>query len=390
MYRILVCPNAFKGSLTAAAAAEAIRAGVERAAAGLRAENSTWREEIVIDILPLADGGDGTLATLVAATGGEIILCRVRGPLGLPVDAAWGRLGGARSDTAVIEMALASGLALLQYEERDPRRATTFGTGELIRAALDAGCRRIVVGIGGSATNDGGAGMACALGARLRDGKGRDIDAGGAALAGLASIDVSGLHLPPDAKFVVACDVDNPLYGPEGASAVYGPQKGALPKTVRELDAALMHYARMLREQLGANVAAVPGSGAAGGLGAGLLAFCGAEMRSGLDLVMELTGFDARIAGCRLAITGEGRLDSQTARGKVVAGVARRARAAGVPAVALAGTVEDGVDPELRSLGLTVALCILDQPASLEEAMRNAASLLTLAAERLIRLLAIQ
>jgi glycerate kinase len=387
VYRILICPNAFKGSLTAAAAAEAIRAGVARWSA--EAGGALRGEAVETDLLPLADGGDGTLATLVAASGGDIVPARVRGPLGAPVDAAWGRLGGERADTAVVEMALASGLALLRAEERDPRRASTYGTGELIRAALDAGCRRIVVGIGGSATNDGGAGMASALGARLLDGAGRELEPGGAALSRLATVDVSRFRLPPDATIFVASDVDNPLCGPQGASAVYGPQKGADLAAVRELDAALAHYAQVLREQLGVDVANVPGSGAAGGLGAGLLAFCRAEIRSGLELAMEVTGFESRLRACRLAITGEGRLDSQTARGKVVAGVARAARAAGVPAIALAGSIEEGAEAALRAIGLTAALPILDGPLSLEEAMQAAATLLEAAAERAMRLVAI-
>lgn len=390
MTRILVCPNAFKGSLTAIAAAESIRTGIDRAVRDIKSSDSDWTDNIKVDLLPLADGGDGTLETLVAATSGTTVPRRVRGPLGRTVDAAWGRLGGSRSDTAVVEMALASGLALLLPADRDPRRATTFGVGELIRAALDSGCRRIVVGIGGSATNDGGAGMAEALGARFLDAQGRALESGGAALARLARIDVTGLSLPADAKIVVACDVDNPLCGPDGASAVYGPQKGADGETVRQLDSALAHYARLLCDQLGRDVADIPGSGAAGGLGAGLLAFCNAELRSGLDIAMEVTGFDARLRACRLAITGEGRLDSQTMRGKVVAGVARRARLAGVPVVALAGSLEEGAEAALRGAGLTAALSIVCQPTSVEEAMREAAPLLEAAAERLVRILAIQ
>jgi len=387
MYRILICPNAFKGSLTAVAAAEAIRDGIRRAALDLLGDHA---EEIVTDLLPLADGGDGTLATLVAATRGTIIPCRVRGPRGTEVDAAWGRLGGVRVGTAVIEMALASGLTLLHPSERDPRRTTTYGTGQLLQAALDAGCRAIVVGIGGSATNDGGAGMASALGARLLDAGGSDLEPGGASLADLATVDVSGLTFPHDATFIVASDVDNPLCGPTGASAVYGPQKGASPEVVRELDSALAHYARVLHSQLGKDVAEVPGSGAAGGLGAGLLAFCGARIQSGLDLAMDLTDFDQRLAGCNLVITGEGRVDSQTQRGKVVAGVARRAHAAGVPVIALAGSLEEGADRDLRAVGLTAGFCIVDRPSTLEEAMREAGPLLSSASERLLRLIRIQ
>ncbi len=390
MVRILVCPNAFKGSLTAVEAAEAIRSGIQRAADGLPSRASAWSDGIETDLLPLADGGDGTLATLVAATGGVIVPYRVEGPFGHPVDAAWGRLGGLRSDTAVIEMALASGLALLRPDQRDPRRATTYGTGELIRAAVRSGCRHIVVGIGGSATNDGGAGMASALGVRFRDAYGRELEPGGAALARLDSIDTTGMELPAGIDVVVACDVDNPLCGPDGGSAIYGPQKGADPAMVNELDSALMRYAQVIRAQLGRDVADVPGSGAAGGLGAGLLAFCDARMCSGLDLAMELTEFERRVRACRLAITGEGSLDGQTARGKVVAGVARRATVAGVPVVALAGSVAIEGERVLRALGLDAALPIVDRPMTLDTAMTEAGPLLAAAAERLVRILALQ
>jgi glycerate kinase len=390
LYRILICPNAFKGSLTAMEAADSIRIGIEKAVVGLTREGAPFREPVAVDLLPLADGGDGTLQTLVAATGGTIVPCRVTDPLGRPVEAAWGRLGGAESDTAVIEMALASGLALLRPDERDPRRASTYGTGELMRAALDAGCRKLIVGIGGSATNDGGAGMAEALGARFLDSGGAPLEPGGAALARLAAIDLSGMRLPGDTEIFVACDVDNPLVGPEGASTVYGPQKGATPEMVQELDAALAHFAAVVEQQMGKSVARTPGSGAAGGLGAGLLAFCGAQMRSGLDLAMELTEFDARVRACSLVITGEGRLDGQTVRGKVIAGVARRARAAGVPVVALCGSVEEGAELALRPIGLNVAFSILDRPMTVEDAMRDASRLLSNSAERLVRMPAIQ
>ncbi|HLJ57895.1 MAG TPA: glycerate kinase [Chthonomonadaceae bacterium] len=390
MFPILICPNAFKGSLTAVEAAEAIRAGIERGAASIGATGGRFVDQITTDLLPLADGGDGTLQTLVAATGGRIIPLRVPGPLGRPVDAAWGRLGGAWGGTGVIEMALASGLALLRSDERDPMRASTYGTGVLIRAALEQGCEQVVVGIGGSATNDGGAGMATALGARLLDAHGRELSPGGAALANLARIDLDGMKSLSSVDILIASDVDNPLCGPEGASAVYGPQKGATPEMVTELDAALARYATVLREQLGLDVASKPGAGAAGGLGAGLMAFCGAKLRSGLEIATEVTGFDARLARCSLAITGEGRIDGQTARGKVVAGVARRAAAAGVPVVALAGAIEPGAEAQLRPLGLTSVLPIPDRPMSVDEAMRDAAGLLAAAAERLIRLISVR
>ncbi|HZT43638.1 MAG TPA: glycerate kinase [Chthonomonadaceae bacterium] len=377
-YRILICPNAFKGSLTASEAARAISEGIGRAA-------SEAGRTIETRCLPLADGGDGTLETLVEATGGTILHQTVRGPLGRPVEAAWGRLGGERQDTAVIEMAQASGLRLLSSEERDPRRASTYGTGELMRAAFEAGCRTVLAGIGGSATNDGGAGMAQALGARLLDAQGRDLPPGGAALRHLARIDLTGFRMPPEARVMVLSDVDNPLTGPEGASAIYGPQKGATPEMVRELDEALAHYAQVLRDLLGADVAALPGAGAAGGLGAGLMAFCKATLRPGIEVVLEVTGFEAQLRACDLVVTGEGRLDAQTARGKVVAGVARQASAAGIPVVALAGAIEKGTDARLQAEGLSAALCILERPLTLEEAMSDTYWLLADTAARMIR-----
>lgn len=385
MPRILICPNAYKGSLTAAQAAKAIERGLFRAVQDTRSEKQGDR--LQTDCLPLADGGDGILETLIAATDGQIRSTTVRGPLGSPVEAAWGTLGGSGAPTAVIEMAKASGLTLLRPEQRDPRRASTYGTGELMRAAIEAGCKRLIVGIGGSATNDGGAGMARALGAHLLDMAGRELEPGGAALANLARVDLADFCLHSDVEVIVACDVDNPLTGPEGASAVYGPQKGASPEMVTELDGALAHYALLLKEQIHSDVANVPGAGAAGGLGAGLLAFCHAELRSGLEMAMEVTRFDERLRQAQFAITGEGRLDGQTARGKVVAGVAQRAGAAGVPAIALAGSMEAGAEAALRSKGLTAAFCIADRPMTVEEAMQEAETLLSNAAERVMRVL---
>lgn len=387
--RVLVCPNAFKGSLTAIQAAQAMAEGLERASSNRQISSQTEAAAKSIQFeavpLPLADGGDGTLETLVEATGGSIHRLTVRGPLGMPVEAAWGRLGGDRNDTAVIEMAQASGLRLLRPEQYDPLNATTYGTGELMRAAVAAGCRRLLIGIGGSATNDGGAGMAQALGARLLDSEGKELAAGGAVLSRLAHIDRTHWLLPTGTQVQVACDVDNPLYGPEGAAAVYGPQKGANPDMVRTLDAALAHYASVLETRFGKEVANQPGAGAAGGLGAGLLAFCGAMLLPGTEMVLEATGFEARLRTCRLALTGEGRLDRQTARGKVIAGVARHALAVGVPCVALVGALEEGAEALLRSEGLTAAWSILDGPRTVEAAMADAYRLLMEASERLAR-----
>ena len=328
--RLLICPNAYKGSFTADEAARAIENGWKRA----DHPGSALRWEV--ERLPLADGGDGTLETLIAATGGAVVEETVRGPLGTPIRAVWGRLGGKRRDTAVIEMAKASGLALLRPEEYDPLRATTFGTGQLMRAAMDAGCRKIVIGIGGSATTDGGAGMAQALGARLLDSSGQELPAGGAALLNLTAIDMRSFCVQ-GLEITAACDVNNPLCGPHGAAAVYGPQKGAGRAEIEALDRALAHYASVLKTQVGVDVADLPGAGAAGGLGAGLTAFCRASLRSGLDMVMDVIDFDARLKGCDLVLTGEGRLDGQTTRGKVVAGVAMRAKALNIPVIALAG-----------------------------------------------------
>lgn len=389
--RVLVCPNAYKGSLTAPEAARAITEGLERACQpGVSPLPGVTSRRLEAHAVPLADGGDGTLETLVEATGGSLHSRTVRGPLGEPVVATWGRLGGTQHDTAVIEMAQASGLRLLPREHYDPLHATTYGTGELMRAAWEAGCRTLLIGIGGSATNDGGTGMAQALGARFLDANGRELPPGGAALARLERIDLSAFPRDDTMRVLVACDVDNPLLGPEGAAAVYGPQKGASPENVRELDAALARYADVLRSQLGADVASVPGAGAAGGLGAGLLAFCQATLRSGAELVLEATRFDALLSECHLALTGEGRLDGQTARGKVVAVVARRARAAGIPAIALAGSLAPGAEEALRAEGLSAALSLLDSPLSVEDAMRDAYRLLSNAAERTLRLLTLK
>ena len=325
--RVLVAPQEFKGSLTARQAAEAIAAGLRNASAGFE-----------IDTLPMADRGPGTVDALVGATGGRFVEADVQDPLGRPVRARWGAL----PDAAVIEMAAASGLALLRPEERDPRAASTFGTGELIRVALDAGHERLIVGVGGSATNDGGAGMARALGARLLDAAGDELPPGGAALARLDRIDIAKLDARlRAAEVVVASDVTSPLCGPDGASILYGSQKGATDAVARELDAALAHYADVLRRDLGVDVANVPGAGAAGGLGAGLVGFCGAEVSSGFDVVARAAGLAERVRDADAVVTGEGRLDRQSAFGKTAAGVARLARAAGVPVVAIVGVATD-------------------------------------------------
>jgi glycerate kinase len=335
--------------------------------------------------VPIADGGEGTVEALVAATGGRLEHAAVKGPLGEPVRAAWGVLGDGQ--TAVIEMAAASGLPLIPRDRRDPRVATTFGTGELVRAALDAGLTRIIVGIGGSATNDGGTGMARALGVRFLDAAGVELPAGGAALARLHRIDLSGLDSRlATLDLLVACDVDNPLTGPRGASAVYGPQKGATPEVVRELDLALSRFAEVAKEATGRDVAERPGAGAAGGLGAGLLYFTPARLRPGVAIVLEAVGFAALVQGAALVITGEGRTDFQTAMGKAPVGLAAVAKAHGVPVVCLAGGLGKGADDVLLK-GIDALASVPPQPMSLEEAMARGPELIEAATARVCRLL---
>jgi glycerate kinase len=368
--RIVIAPNAFKGSLSALEAAEAIGEGVRVAA-----------RDAQLVLVPIADGGDGTVDALVAATQGDRRALRVRGPLGDPVDAEYGLIDG--GSTAVIEMAKAAGLALVPNEKRDPRITTTYGVGELMQHAYDTGARHFIVGIGGSATNDGGAGMAQALGYHLLDESGLELPPGGLALKRLARIHVGGVHANwKETQVDVACDVTNPLTGPRGASAVYGPQKGATPEMVAELDTALHHFAEIIRRDLGVDVEPLPGAGAAGGLGAGLVAFLGARLQPGAEMVMEALHLDERLAGAQLVITGEGRLDSQTARfGKGPAAVARHAKNAGIPVVAIGGSVADEAELRLLFDGLEATVV---EPTSLDDAIAQARPLLVRAATRLM------
>ncbi len=334
---------------------------------------AAWPDACVVKV-PIADGGEGTVEALVTATRGRFETRTVRGPLGQPVEARWGVLGDGR--TAVIEMAAASGITLVPEGRRDPRVSSTFGTGQLLRAALDQGFGRIVVGIGGSATNDGGSGMARALGVRFLDGRGEPLPEGGAALARLASLDLAGVDPRlAGAEILVACDVDNPLTGPRGASAVFGPQKGATPAVVAELDAALERYARISSDATGRDVAGRPGAGAAGGLGAGLLLFTPARLVPGIDLVLDSTRFDEQVRGASLVIVGEGRTDHQTAMGKAPVGVARVAARHGVPVLLVSGSLGPGAESILEAgVGRMVQAAPADMP--LLEAMSRAAELL--------------
>jgi glycerate kinase len=325
--RILLAPDKFRGTLTARQAAEAIAAGWGR---------ERPRDEL--ELVPMADGGEGTMEALVDALGGRVERAVVAGPLGDAVEAAFGVGSSPDGRVGVIEMARASGLALLGERRRDPLRSTTRGTGELMARAMDSGATILIVCLGGSATSDGGAGMAAALGARFLDASGAAIADGGAALVDLARIDVSGMDPRLRQTPVLgACDVDNPLTGAQGASAVYGPQKGASPSDVSVLDHALGHLAAVVERDLGVALKDEPGAGAAGGLGFGLLAFCGGHLRPGVEVVMDAVGLAERIARADLVITGEGSLDEQSLRGKTPAGVLQACGIAGVPAAIVCG-----------------------------------------------------
>lgn len=369
---ILIAPNALKGSLSAPAAARAIAAGVRRALP--RAE---------LRLLPLADGGDGVLEVLEAALAGERVMARVQGPLGDPLETHYIYVPARR--LALLEMARAAGLVLLRPEQYAPLRASTRGLGELIGAALDRGAEEILLGIGGSATNDGGIGMAAALGVRFLDAAGRPVEPLAANLVSIQRIDLAGLDPRlRHTRIQVICDVDNPLLGARGATRVFGPQKGAGPAELERLEAGLARLADLIESQLEVPVRELPGAGAAGGLGAGTLAFLGAELRPGTEWVLERLDFDAALRGAGLVITAEGRLDTQTLGGKAPAVVARRALARGIPCMILAGGLD--ADPAtLCKAGFTGWQVIRPEGMPLAESMRQAEYLLTEAAERLVR-----
>jgi len=373
---VVVAPDSYKGSVSAMEVADAMERGILKVF-----------PEAVVRKIPIADGGEGTVESMVGATGGIIRYSAVTGPLGGKVDAHWGILGDGK--TAIIEMAAASGLPLIPREELDPRIATTYGTGELMVAALNEGLRKIIIGIGGSATNDGGTGMARALGVRFLDADDRDIAEGGAALAQLARIDLAGIDPRlAETELTVACDVDNPLCGPRGASAVFGPQKGATPAMVEELDNALAHFARIARAATGRDVAEQAGAGAAGGLGAGLLFFTPAKLRPGVEIVLEACAFTHAVRHAQFVLTGEGRTDYQTAYGKAPVGVARLAKesgAPGIPVFCLSGGLGQGADDVLAQ-GIDAVMSICDRPLSLEECIRDGALLIEAGAERLCRI----
>ncbi len=375
--RIVIVPDSFKECLTSTKVAEAISAGILQILP---------KAEIIR--IPIADGGEGTIESLVSATQGKIIPTRSVDALNRPIQSFYGVLGD--GETAVIEMAAASGLEKLVLDERNPMISSTFGTGLLIKAAMEAGFRKIIIGIGGSATNDCGAGMAQALGFGLFNQKGKSIGAGGGSLAEIHSISKSHVHAFLRATHItVACDVRNPLLGHSGATRVFGLQKGATPEMTETLEKNITHFAEILQQEFGINFAEIPGSGAAGGLGAGLLAFCNAEILSGFELISQITQLEEYIKHASLVFTGEGKIDSQSAMGKTVSGVAQLGRKYSIPVIALAGIVEDGLG-KLYDQGITSIYAIGDQTLSADESIACASELLTATTARIMRKMEIQ
>jgi glycerate kinase len=374
--KIVIAPDSFKESLSALEVCNAIEAGIYK-----------LLDKVEIVKIPMADGGEGTVETLVEATNGVIERVTVIGPLGTPVSSFFGILGDGK--TAVIEMASASGLPLVPNSKKNPLISTTFGTGQLIKHALDRGCRDFVIGLGGSATNDGGVGMAQALGGAFLDKDQQEVGFGGGALYNIEKVDLSGLDSRIDeCNFRVACDVTNPLCGESGAAAVFGPQKGATPEMILTLDENLQHLATLIKRDLGIDVADIPGAGAAGGLGAGLISFCGAELNSGIDIVIETIKLKEKISGASLVITGEGQMDFQTCSGKTPYGVAMASKEQGIPVVAIVGSIGVGAE-KMFDYGINSIFSIVDKPMSVEDSITNASALVTAAAHRIMRLLAI-
>jgi glycerate kinase len=370
--KILVAPDSFKGSLTAMEVSENIKRGINKADPG-----------IDVDLLPMADGGEGTVQSLVDATEGEIIEKEVTGPLGERVKAFYGILGG--GETAVIEMAAASGLPLVPEGKRDPSKTTTYGTGELIASTLEHGLKKIIIGIGGSATNDAGVGMAQALGAEILDQNGKQIEFGGGSLDQIAEMNLENLDSRlNEVEILVACDVDNPLYGQDGATYVYAPQKGADKEMVEILDQNLRHFNQIAINELNKDPNQISGAGAAGGLGAGLVVFLDAELKAGVDIVLEIIDFEKRLKGVDLVITGEGRLDGQSIYGKTPVGVSRSAAKKDIPVIAVAGTLGSGVE-KVTDHGISAYFSIIDRPAELNEIIERSPKLLADLSEQIIR-----
>ncbi|TKK19230.1 glycerate kinase [Enterobacter cancerogenus] len=372
--KIVIAPDSYKESLSALEVATAIENGFR--------DIFPTAEYVK---LPVADGGEGTVEAMVAATGGRIVPVDVTGPLGERVDGFYGLSGDEQS--AFIEMAAASGLERVAPSKRNPLITTSWGTGELIRHALDAGVKHIIIGIGGSATNDGGAGMVQALGAKLLDAHGQPVGQGGGELANLVRIDVSELDRRlADCRIEVACDVTNPLTGEEGASAIFGPQKGATPEMIVTLDNALEHYAQVIARDLDIDVLHLAGGGAAGGMGAALYAFCGAQLRQGIEIVTDALHLDEQVADADLVITGEGRIDSQTIHGKVPVGVARVAKRYNKPVIGIAGSLTADVGV-VHDHGIDAVFSVIFTICSLEDALENASENVRMAARNIAAVL---
>ena len=369
--RIVIAPDSFKGCLNALNVALAMRRGVQRV-----------YPDSVIDMIPMADGGEGTVEAILCAVRGEKIKIDVTDPLGRSIEAAYALID--EGETAIIEMAAASGLTLLNNQERNPRVTSTQGTGMLIRNALDLGVKKILLGIGGSATNDGGAGMAVALGVKLLDAEGIELAQGGAALLNVANIDMSRLD-PRLAKvqIEVLCDVQNPLCGLDGASVVYGPQKGANSEDIRVMDTALQNFGQVLSRVAGTNLLELAGGGAAGGLGAGVVGFLGAKLRPGSQMVLEVANADEKFKHADLVLTGEGRTDFQTAYGKVPVGVSALAQKYSVPVLVISGSVEGSPD-FLADVGVASCFSVAEGPATLDEAFLKAEEQLERAVWRIL------
>lgn len=352
--KIVVAPDSFKGSLTAVEVSDAIGQGVRE----------IFPEAEIVKI-PMADGGDGTVQCLVNATGGEILREKVTDPLGDEVWASYGTLGDKK--TAVIEMAEASGLTLVPENRRNPLITTTYGTGQLIKAGLDRGCRKMIIGIGGSATNDGGAGMVQALGVKLLDKDGEDVGFGGGELKKVFRIDTKYLdNRLSETKVLIASDVSNPLCGPKGAARVYGPQKGATLEMIKKLDESLAYFAEIIKRDLNKDIKDIPGAGAAGGLGAGLMAFLDAELRPGIEIIIEIVKLEQAIKNADLVITGEGKIDSQTIYGKAPIGVAKIAKKYNIPVIAVAAIIGDDADI-VHKYGINTLIKISEPPMGLAE-----------------------
>ncbi len=376
MNKVVLAPQGFKESLTGMEIAEAMAIGVKR----------VWPKAETV-LIPVADGGDGTLQALVDSSGGKVRVARVEDAIGRTIDAAWGALGN--GTTAVIEVANAVGLARLDQDERDVRNASTYGVGQLFTEALDAGFTDFIIGVGGSATNDAGAGMIQAMGGKLIDADGNVVARGGVALSDLANIDVSELDPRMSlANVVVACDVINPLCGPRGASAIFGPQKGATQEDIKELDAALANFADVIAKDLHTDVADIPGAGASGGLGAGLMGFFDARLRLGADIVLEAVNLEEHLKDAELVIVGEGQFDRSTVFNKSPVAVAQRAKRNGTPVIGISGSFGGGF-AEVHEHGIDAIFSLVNRPMSLKEAMGDTKRLVAIATEQACRAIAI-